>query len=164
MREHIKRGICLLLILLTAAFIFYNSAQPVEASKEKSASVAETITPKPKEAYEKPADWRAFVSAVRKGAHAVEFFALGSELSLLFLWAFRPKSVWQAGWNSLSAALAIAVADESIQILSGRGPKVQDVLLDFCGAAAATAVFLLIWGMVRICRRKGRFKKGVHTA
>lgn len=154
MKKLWKRSVCLLLILFTVGFIFYNSAQPVEASKEKSASVAETITPKPKEAYEKPADWRAFVSAVRKGAHAVEFFALGSELSLLFLWAFRPKSVWQAGWNSLSAALAIAVADESIQILSGRGPKVQDVLLDFCGAAAATAVFLLIWSAVQLYKKR----------
>lgn len=154
MKKLWKRSVCLLLILFTVGFIFYNSAQPVEASKEKSASVAETIAPKPKEEYEKPADWRAFVSAVRKGAHAVEFFALGSELSLLFLWAFRPKSVWQAGWNSLSAALAIAVADESIQILSGRGPKVQDVLLDFCGAAAATAVFLLIWSAVQLYKKR----------
>ena len=141
MRKYVKQGVCLLLILLTVGFIFHNSAQPVKASNEQSAKVAETIGGKPKEEYEKPADWRAFVSHVRKAAHAVEFFAQKSALP-------------QAVWNVLSCALAVAVADESIQILSGRGPKVQDVLLDFCGAAAATAVALLIFGAVRLYKAR----------
>lgn len=154
MKAFFKQGICFLLIFLTVAFIFYNSAQPVEESKEKSASVAETIAPKPKEEYEKPADWRAFVAHVRKAAHAIEFFVLGLELSALFLAVLHRHSVLQAIWNVLSAALAVAVADESIQILSGRGPKVQDVLLDFCGAAVAMLVSLLIWGCINLCRKQ----------
>lgn len=154
MRKYVKQGVCLLLILLTVGFIFHNSAQPVKASNEQSAKVAETIGGKPKEEYEKPADWRAFVSHVRKAAHAVEFFALGLELSLLFLWALQKSALPQAVWNVLSCALAVAVADESIQILSGRGPKVQDVLLDFCGAAVATAVALLIFGAVRLYKAR----------
>lgn len=154
MRKYVKQGVCLLLILLTVGFIFYNSAQPVKASNEQSTKVAETIGGKPKEEYEKPADWRAFVSHVRKAAHAVEFFALGLELSLLFLWAVRKGALPQAVWNVLSCALAVAVADESIQILSGRGPKVQDVLLDFCGAAAATAAALLVFGAVRLYKAR----------
>lgn len=153
MCKYVKQGICLLLIFLTVAFIFYNSAQPVEESKEKSASVAETITPKPKDEYEKPADWRAFVAHVRKAAHAIEFFVLGAELSVLLL-ILLPNRRWvQAIWNTISSALAVAVTDESIQILSGRGPKVQDVLLDFCGAAAAVAVVLLFCGVVHLCKR-----------
>lgn len=163
MRRYVKPTVCFLLIFLTVAFIFYNSAQPVEESKEKSASVAETIAQKSKEEYEKPADWRAFVAHVRKAAHAIEFFVLGLELSALFLAVLHRPSVPQAIWNILSAALAVAVADESIQILSGRGPKVQDVLLDFCGAAAAVSAFLLIWGAVRLYKQK-RLLKNEHTA
>lgn len=143
-----KKAVCLLLILLTVGFIFYNSVQPVEESKERSTTVAETITPTPKSEFEKPADWYAFVLHVRKAAHAVEFFVLGLEFSLLFLWAFQKKHIIQAAWNILSVSLAVAVADESIQILSGRGPKVQDILLDFCGAAAAVCIALLVYGAV----------------
>lgn len=160
MRRYVNLTVCFLLIFLTVAFIFYNSAQPVEESKEKSASVAETIAQKSKEEYEKPADWRAFVAHVRKAAHAIEFFVLGSEFSVLFLILLPKSSVPQAIWNTASVALLVAVADESIQILSGRGPKVQDVLLDFCGAAAAVSAFLLIWGAVRLYRRKRLVKNG----
>lgn len=154
MYKYVKQGVCLFLILLTVAFIFFNSAQPVEASKERSANVAEFLTPTPKNEYEQPADWREFVAHVRKSAHAIEFFALGVELSVLFFWAFSPKHMPQAVWNTLSAALTVAVADESIQILSGRGPKVQDVLLDFCGAAVAASVSLLLWGAVHLYRKR----------
>lgn len=40
MYKYAKQGVCLFLILLTVGFIFFNSAQPVEASKERSANVA----------------------------------------------------------------------------------------------------------------------------
>lgn len=154
-----KKAVCLLLILLTVGFIFFNSAQPVEESKERSTTIAETITPTPKSEFEKPADWYAFVLHVRKAAHAVEFFVLGLEFSLLFLWAFPKKHTVQAVWNILSAALAVAVADESIQILSGRGPKVQDVLLDFCGAAAAGIIAVLLYGAVYLYKQQKHLSK-----
>ena len=154
MYKYAKQGVCLFLILLTVGFIFFNSAQPVEASKERSANVAEILTPTPKEEYEQPADWRAFVAHVRKSAHAIEFFGLGLELVVLFFWAFPNKRIAQAVWNTVSVALTVAVADESIQILSGRGPKVQDVLLDFCGAVAAAAVSLLVFGIVHLYRKR----------
>lgn len=158
MYKYVKQGVCLFLILLTVAFIFFNSAQPVEASKERSANVAEFLTPTPKNEYEQPADWREFVAHVRKSAHAIEFFVLGTELSVLFF-VLLPNRRWpQAIWNTVSTALAVAVADESIQILSGRGPKVQDVLLDFCGASAAAAVVLLFCGAVHLCKQNKRRK------
>lgn len=152
MKKQLFRCICIVFILITAAFIFYNSAQTVEESKEASASIAETISPITKDEYETPADWRSFVAHVRKAAHAAEFFVVGAELFVLLFVLYRNRGV-QAFWNVLSVSLAIAVADESIQIWSGRGPKVQDVLLDFCGAAAAAVVGLICYALVSILHR-----------
>ncbi len=145
-RKKLSQAVCIGFVILTVAFIFYNSAQTVEESKEASASVAETIAPITKDEYETPADWRSFVARVRKAAHAAEFFVLGAELFVLLFVMCRNRGV-QAFWNVLSVSLIIAVADESIQIWSGRGPKVQDVLLDFCGAAAAAVAGLICYAL-----------------
>lgn len=146
------------LILLTVAFIFYNSAQSVSESKEAATSVAQTLSPITQEEYETSADWKDFVMQVRKAAHAVEFFVLGTEFFILFFLLQKPRGL-QTFWNVLSAPVVIAVADESIQILSGRGPKVQDVLLDFCGAAIAVVLCSAVYFSVRFVYRK---KKNTH--
>ncbi|MEG1550746.1 MAG: VanZ family protein, partial [Oscillospiraceae bacterium] len=65
---------------------------------------------------------------------------------------FKPQNLW----NILSSVLAIAVVDEAIQIFSGRGPAVQDVILDFCGALVGVLLVLLI-GFI-IASLKGRKK------
>lgn len=138
MKRKLCIAVCIGCIVLTAAFIFYNSAQPVPESQKASASVADTIASISPNGGEAPDGWSSFAAYIRKAAHAVEFFVLGTQLSVLFFILFRKHNA-QAVWNVLSLALCTAVADESIQILSGRGPKVQDVLLDFCGALCATA-------------------------
>lgn len=164
MRQKTAKVFCMALVLLTVAFIFYNSAQPVASSDEASENVAEQIVsvlPSAQDATQTPRGMRAFVQQVRKAAHAVEFFALGAELSVLFYLLHKKLRV-QTLWNTVSSALAIAVADESIQILSGRGPKVQDVLLDFCGALAATALCWLLFGMIYAVRRRKKQKRGIY--
>lgn len=155
------KAVCLVLAILTTAFIFYNSAQPVEASSAAANNVAEQIVsvlPDAETVTESPRTMREFVMQIRKAAHAVEFFALGAELSVLF-YLFRGDLRLQTLWNTLSAALAIAVTDESIQILSGRGPRVQDVLLDFCGALVATALCWLLFGIIYAVRRRKKKEK-----
>ncbi len=152
--------ICLALALGTAAFIFYNSALPTQASAQSATDVADrlaSVLPQAQTFASDKADWRSFVQAVRKAAHAVEFFVLGTELAALFLLLHRRLRL-QTLWNTLSAALAVAVADESIQILSGRGPRVQDVLLDFCGALCAAALVWLLYGAALGARRLRRRK------
>lgn len=147
-KQTIATVLLTLLILLTIAFIFENSVRREQVSSERSTAVAEAITPIPRDEYEKPSDWSAFIQHIRKAAHAVEFFVLGIELSALFLFVLKKNGLWQRSWNALSILLAVAVTDESIQILSKRGPKVEDVLLDFCGAVVAVAFALLIYVLV----------------
>lgn len=85
---------------------------------------------------------------VRKIAHAVEFFVLGgmAGMMLVVLRRVTPHMVIHA----VSLVLAVAVADESIQIVTGRGAMVQDILLDFCGGIAGLAVLLVGWGVLRM--------------
>lgn len=161
MKRKIGIGICLFCILLTVAFIFYNSAQPVPESQKASLSVADKIATIAPNGGEAPKGWHSFVGYIRKVAHVVEFFSLGAELALLVFVLFKKRSI-QAVWNVLSIALFTAVADESIQILSGRGPKVQDVLLDFCGAlCAVAAVGILTAVIIAVCRLIKRKNSGI---
>ena len=89
---------------------------------------------------------------LRKTAHFCEFALLGAELRLLFLLLGQRGLQGQA--NALFAALAAAVTDEAIQILSARGSQVKDVLLDFCGAFVGALAVLLLALLHR--RRKAR--------
>lgn len=159
MRNTVKQILCLMLIGVTLLFIFYNSAQKVPDSKRASASVAAIIADVATDSGEKePSAFSAFLlNYLRKAAHAVEFFALGAELSVLLVVLRTKKITLQAVWNTLSAVLLFAVVDESIQIFSGRGPRVQDVWIDFAGGAAAVALVLSLIGIVHACR--GRKQK-----
>ena len=89
---------------------------------------------------------------VRKLAHFTEFAALGAELSVL-LWVLRKKS-FQAYLNVTFTASAVALCDETIQIFSGRGPRVQDVWLDISGAAFGIALLLGIRTIVDSVSKK----------
>ncbi len=65
---------------------------------------------------------------VRKLAHVFEYLVLGLLVALCFL---KPKlRVWIA---ILAAGVLTASIDEIIQIFTGRGPAVKDVMIDTCG-------------------------------
>jgi VanZ family protein len=89
---------------------------------------------------------------VRKIAHFLEFAVLGTLLVLYTV--VRGRFMLQSAVNCLSFSLAAAVTDESLQLFSSRGSQVQDVLLDFAGAAAGVGFMLLIYSVVTAIRRK----------
>ncbi len=160
MKHKFSVAICVILIVLTVGFVFNNSAKPTAESQQASAVVAETI----QEVAQKTTSNEAQTTLVsvrylRKAAHAVEFFALGLELAAFSVIIGRRKYSFQKFWNVLSMALAVAVADESIQIFSGRGPKVQDVLIDLGGAAVGILLTLLVHYIWISCR-KGKRRYG----
>ncbi|MEG0546552.1 MAG: VanZ family protein [Oscillospiraceae bacterium] len=159
MKYKIEVIICSILILVTVAFVWSNSAKTVPESMNDTniaAKVVEKIADKVDRTDKKKFEsYNSFLIYLRKCAHAIEFFVLGAEIaafSLIIRKKFKPQNLW----NILSSVLAIAVVDEAIQILSGRGPSVQDVILDFCGALAGILLALLI-GFI-IASLKGRKK------
>ncbi|MDR0898627.1 MAG: VanZ family protein, partial [Oscillospiraceae bacterium] len=79
--------------------------------------------------------------------HAVEFAALGAA-AVLLLTALRRVHAHML-LHAAGAVLAVAVADEAIQIFTGRGAMVQDVLLDFAGGMVGLLVMLLLRAVFR---------------
>lgn len=160
MKHKFSITVCVVLIVLTVGFVFNNSAKPTAESQQASAVVAETIEEVAQKTNSSETQTTLVsVHYLRKAAHAVEFFALGLELAAFSVIVGRRKYSFQKFWNVLSVALTVAVADESIQIFSGRGPKVQDVLIDLGGAAVGILLTLLVHYIWISCR-KGKRRYG----
>ena len=127
------------LLVLTLAFIWRNSTESIPESQAKSLDLVAILKPilEPIIGEGKVTD-----HFVRKTAHFCEFALLGAELRLLFL--LLGFGTVQGHMNTLFAALAAGVTDETIQYFYDRGSMVLDVVLDFCGAFFGALVLLLI--------------------
>ncbi len=123
-----------LLLSATIAFIWFNSFLGREDSASLSRMIYEWLLsvgiPIPSEHF------------IRKLAHFCEYGLLGCELTALF-W-LRSGLRFQSLCNSAFAALLTAVTDETIQIFSGRGSALTDVLLDFSGAVTGILFMSLL--------------------
>lgn len=155
MKHKIAVTILVILTIVTVLFIWNNSRKVTDASHSDSAAVAEAVENIVTQNGKKEAGtgWQSILSNIRKAAHAIEFFVFGIEITVL-TFIIRKRFTPQELWNILSVSLAIAVVDESIQILSGRGARVQDVLLDFCGATVGFLLTLLIQFIISSCKKK----------
>lgn len=150
-----KMGI-VLLVVLTICFIWWNSLDTAQESLEKSDAVREAVEPV-LEPIVGPGN--VTDNLVRKMAHFFEFAVLGCELGALLLIFFRRLNPGRVAY-CLFGAMAIALADETIQIFTGRGSLVQDVWIDFCGACVgmgAVAIACLVF--LRVKRRSNKHGK-----
>lgn len=142
----------ILLILATVVFIFVQSMLPPEKSAEQSGAVGEII----EEIIPPETEAGDYVQKnLRKIAHFVEFFILGAEVSLYVIF-FMPKTKFAL--MTFPSALILAFFDESIQILSKRGPAILDVWIDFSGFVSASlityAIFSIIAFIYKKCKQK----------
>lgn len=127
-----------IIILLNLVFIWGNSVFSQEHSHQISTSFREILS-------------RLFNLAggadalsdhfVRKAAHVFEYFVLGVLLTSFF-GRLRPLNCILV----FAAVVPVAVIDETIQIFTGRGPAVRDVMFDICGYAAGFLIVMLIKG------------------
>ncbi len=126
-KEKFFKFALLSLIAATLLFIFIQSMLPPETSGAESDAVGEIIG----EIIPPETKPGAFIQTnLRKLAHFMEFFFLGAEVALYVVF-FTKRSVF--AWLSYPLALLSAFFDESIQMLSGRGPSIFDVWIDFFG-------------------------------
>lgn len=152
--KKLKIIITSVVIALTLAFIWGNSAVSVAQSGQSSGGVYGSV---------KPALDKIFGEGVithhvfRKTAHLVEFFCLGIEVCLLyyFIYGIKPSKLSEI----FLCGLAVAVIDESIQILSSRGSDVFDVLIDFIGFAIAVGLSNLAFIAIKKIKEKGQTGK-----
>jgi len=119
------------------AVIFFFSAQDADSSTQLSDSIV-SIT-----AGEENVGIRFFTVIVRKGAHFLEYAALGAALCFGFLGVFPEKRFRLFVFSSLSG-IAYAVTDEIHQyFVPGRACMAADVLLDGFGAVAGVLAVML---------------------
>lgn len=149
MKERTRKILGWSLLGLTLAVIWGNSLMPVRISAQMSNDSAAWL----QRFLQLTGPVGLFVLRyLRKIAHFLEYTLLGAELMLLL---GKKRVALSPLVRCLSAALWAAVADESLQILSGRGPLVTDVLLDLCGALHGWLwAALIVWAVRRIRRRK----------
>ena len=146
------KTILVVLLALLLAFIWLHSMMPAEDSAEESQRVGQFLTP----------FLELFVGEgnvtdhlVRKLAHFCEYGTLGILAGALLL-VKKESGIFR--WSyALLCALAVAVIDESIQLLAdGRGAQVQDVLLDTAGSLTGLLAVWLIAVLVRWLRHRDR--------
>ncbi|MBE5766615.1 MAG: VanZ family protein [Clostridiales bacterium] len=131
-------AIFVLLVLITV-FIWGNSVLPTEKSGKLSAGFEEWLAGL-FGLEELPFD-------VRKAAHFCEYAAFGFLISVFAVLRKRLTPVYLFCY--ISTGLFVSVVDESIQILSLRGPMVADVLLDFAGFLLGFGIFFLLHRIFR---------------
>lgn len=138
-KSNIKRIILIIVCILIIVFIFSQSLMAGNTSSKQSLGFVSGIN--------------SFLSMLgikfqftnimaRKTAHFLEFFILGVFLTFAAN-TYTNKPIKKLP-TIFFVSLATAVADESIQLfIPGRAGMVQDILLDFSGAAVGT--FLIIF-------------------
>jgi len=137
-----------ILSLLTVAFIWGNSLKSIPKSSAQSSAVADKVQSivDPLQKVEPP----AFHKLIRKLAHIVEFFILG-----MFVCGFAICLGCELGKRLVSMpmliVLLVALGDEWIQVYTGRGSLITDVLIDFAGALVGLLMAgILYWFVVKI--------------
>ena len=154
----ILRILLLTCIFCTLLFIFGQSILPSDESSEISGSVAGFFSL----VFPPDTPFGAFFKAyVRKIAHFTEYFALGVFTSLYFVF-FVPTadSLLQKRAPffllSLLTAPVVGGIDETIQIFSGRGPMIADVLLDCAGYLSAAAIVYSLFCIINYLKKNNK--------
>ncbi len=130
-RRRLRLYLALSGLMILVIFIF--SMMSRETSSEQSSWMSDLL------AFFTGLDWEEWV--VRKLAHFLEYALLG---------CFVAMALSQIAWRWTDAlqlwllSFAVGFLDESIQMLSGRGPAIVDVWLDASGMLFGMGMTLLL--------------------
>lgn len=116
-------------LMVIILFIWGHSLLPRDLSSQESGFLLELLTLL-------FGSWRISHHVLRKVAHFVEYFLLGTALRLS---GARPSLL-----RTLNGGLLVAFMDETLQIFSGRGSSVADIWLDLSGVLVG-ALLTLAW-------------------
>ena len=131
-----KKFLWLLLLVLFAGFIFFNSSLPAETSYKASGLLAQWLD----SLYAAIGD----PMPVDRLEHFVEFAVLAMIMVNTFI-SWRVSNRVASGYI-LFLGLAVAVADEYIQLsVPGRTAQVTDIVLDFCGVFIMLCREIWLW-------------------
>ena len=148
-RKKIKhKRLLIVLITFTLCFIWGNSLMPAFVSGAISGYFKDIINLLLHEAGNSTA--LSGEGVLRKIAHAAEFAALGTELTLIIFDKLKAKLS-----GLILRGLGAALIDETIQLfVSGRSGQIKDVWIDFGGFIIGVLLVLIIAGFIRSHKRK----------
>jgi VanZ family protein len=136
-------------LVLTLMFIWANSLVDKSVSNHYSENAADMVLPLLNMEETQPS--ADFMYAVRKGAHLLEFLALGIELAAIMVtWEKKGYNIFAV----LFFVLLTAVIDESLQIFSDRADSVTDILIDFIGGLIGVSLVLITYNA--LIRRRNK--------
>ena len=143
-KQLVKRVILSAVTLFMIAFIFANSATDADSSSQSSTSVMELLNGILKFCHINIALSENFV---RKLAHFVEYFVLGT--SMFFTARSFDLRKTYCVFTVPLIGFVVASIDETIQrFFSGRSCQFSDVMLDFVGVTVAVFVMTALLYMI----------------
>jgi VanZ family protein len=90
-------------------------------------------------------DIQAISFWLRKAAHFAEYFILGGLMANAWRSTLTPRYLWRICLLSIVFCAVYAATDEVHQLfVPGRAARLADVAIDSAGAAAGTALFVLV--------------------
>ncbi len=150
-KNKLVRILLLILIILTLLFIWSNSLWGRESSSMHSGRIR-AFCQQALDLLGIPLVLTDYI--VRKAAHFLEFFLLGTELTV-YMFCRHPLTRRDIG-NILVMLFGTAFIDETLQIFSARGPAISDVWLDLSGGVTAMLLTFALYELIVACRRRGR--------
>lgn len=148
-KNRLLRIVLIVLMVMTIAFIWGNSLLGRQASTEHSDTVRGFLQ---KIAELLGLQWTLTIPMVRKAAHFLLFFLLGTEWTLYRLCG-RQLNRQDVG-SILSGVFTVAFLDETIQVFSKRGPLITDVWLDISGGVTAMLLVFALYYLINACKKK----------
>lgn len=150
-KQYFKKDVlvCFALMVLTLAFIFWNSLQNSTQSHSQSGFFVEFFK-NLLGLSDQSLDSISYI--VRKLAHFSEFALLGVEVSYL---KKRTKWLCKVSWGyAFLFGVLVAITDESLQKFSDRTSSVTDVWIDFLGFSFGILLLVIVYAIIKI-----KFKK-----
>lgn len=148
MKKDGYRWIFLLCAAAVTAFIWQQSTLPPVESAATSDAVRDVVVP----AVGGPTTWvGGFLDRfLRKIAHFTEFGILGLTVEAYLSY----RHTVRADLLALAFGVAVASCDELLQLATGRGAAVLDVLIDVCGYLALSLLLRAVCATVRWIKNK----------
>lgn len=147
-----------IVIILILFFIWSNSFDNQTVSLSKSNHIKEIFVDRLAALLSHDNPLVVFITVnLRKCAHFFEFACLG--VVIMIVQMVNKRLIIQDIYNMLSLSVIIAVIDEFIQIYTGRGSSVRDVVIDFTGFLSGTVLTAIISIIISLIKVRKKNKK-----
>ena len=150
LRNYLNIALIIIWMLTIFNFSHQNSTESSGLSDKVIVKIAETLSKKELSATEKEHIIKKYKLLVRKAAHFISYFILGTLIIILFI--DLKINIKKSNLITLIICFIYACTDEIHQLfISGRNGSFTDVLIDTSGAATSLIIIYLLLLIKRKC-------------